>query len=327
MHFEEGLDYRRIVHRLRDEGMTRVNHMQIHREVDQLVTAAKDGNQVARELGLRLSGYLGLDRTKVKVGGSSRYVLIMIDAVTWYLHACELLEHPLETQDDRWMVESIRRQLETIYAGRAKPVMVVIDDDPIHQQAVIEALGSNQPIQLCLRHVADHLDKLMPTTRNPKIPGWRRAKWKQLKQVIDRILQAPTQQEFDSRLKALLDSRWWLHDGKMESGVKYICDRYSLIVTHYRFPGAPRTNNVCERRTQDVKRWSRRRRGFKNPDSARAKLRMKANQLNFSPFTDSETGLNGKSPEELSGGPTNADWVQICAPKSTTNRRHHRYIH
>lgn len=113
----------------------------------------------------------------------------------------------------------------------------------------------------------------------------------------------------------------------MKSGVKYICDKYPLIVTHYQFPGAPRTNNVCERRTEDVKSWSRRRRGFKNPDSARAKLRMKANQLNFNPFTDSETGLNGKSPEELCGGPSNADWVQICVPKPDNTKRRHKYTH
>jgi len=296
------------------------SHMKVQHVLDNFAMRCKSPLDRAEELHLRPSPYLEVDKTMLAISGQWHYALVIADAMAFFIYVYELLEKPLNAKEEEesWLTQVTKMHLEAVKTRlNWKPVLAITDDDKSQIAAIREAYGPRVAVQFCVWHVLNYMDNLMPTKRNPKVPALRRLLWRRFKRKIRAMLLAPTREEFDWRFKQVLSDEWQ-RDTQMNKAIQYLTEKYEMLVAHFKFPGSPRTTGAIERIIQTIKWWVREKRGFKNPSLARKKLHLKVNYVNHTRFTSSETGLNGKSPAQLSGAPTNSNWLQ-CIEREFSN--------
>jgi len=238
-------------------------------------------------------GILGVDTTKIKVGGREYIYLHAADIPSGNPLACEVLE------DEK--ADSIARILCEIRTAGYWPKLVVTDLAAETVKA-LEMVFPGVPVQACIFHLIKWLNENLPTVRKGLSPDDRVKRYR----IKEKILLAALAFDDEER-QALMNELRALSgaddeekrvveqfERRLKTGRYLTLEELTALKCELRYV----YNNVCERFMESVKDLQRRMRGFKTVETAQkyinllcwSKLKEKLKDpVSIEPYWDSKS--------------------------------------
>lgn len=254
------------INKLIDKQIVRASRLTVYVEMQRRLSNLPSWRAFLYDERLRplWGGIMGIDTTKVKVGGEEYVYLHVVDIPSGTPLAYEILER--ETADH------VERVLLEIYNAGYKPRLIVTDLAATLLEA-IERVFHGVPVQACLFHLLDWLNERLPVRRRGLSPEKRRW-WSKIKVKILSVALASTVEEQWGIMNDLLNSLSTMGEDERSVVEEF---RKRLEKGYYRTLGDLAAlgcevryayNNLCERSIEFVKELQHRMRSFKKVENA-----------------------------------------------------------
>ncbi|MEM1552811.1 MAG: transposase [Candidatus Bathyarchaeia archaeon] len=254
------------IDKLIEKQIVRASRLTIYAEIQHRLSKLPKWKDFLYDERLRRmwSGIMGIDTTKVKVGGKEYIYLHVVDIPSGIPLAYEILER--ETADH---IEEILLEIRN---GCYWPRLIITDLAAALLEA-IERVFPGVPVQACLFHLLDWLNESLPTRRKGLSPEKRRW-WSEIKVKILSAALVSTVEERLGIMNDLLNSLSAMGEDerrvveefrkRLEKGYYHTLGELAALGCEIRYA----YNNVCERSIEFVKELQHRMRGFKKVENA-----------------------------------------------------------
>lgn len=274
-------------------------------ELNGLGENCKSFKQITHELQPKWSGYLLIDGKTIYIKKDKVALLLTADATTQDIPLGGLYE--AENADNhKDLLEQLRDDIGYPIKG------ITVDGDPALLKA-ISSVFSEVPLQLCIRHYYENLERHFQYHFRGIKDGVPR-----FLDMVHEMLYVKDSVHLDQLYREYLDSFDFFSVTGLQGEVDRFESNFGRLWTHLYHPGMPRTNNVIEGIIRQLSRKIDDTDGFNSKRTAWNSLKLMIMNYRFKKFTCSRIkGHNGKCPLELAGVDTSGiDWVMFSKNES-----------
>jgi transposase-like protein len=277
----------------------------IFNELNRLGENCKSFEQIAHELKPQWSGYLLVDGKTIYIKKDKRALLLTADAKTQDVPCAGLFDTE-ETKNYKELLRKVKYELNYPLKG------ITVDGDPALLRA-INLMFPNVPLQLCVRHYKENLDRHFKYHYRGITDGAPR-----FIEMVHKMLYARSIAHLDHLYREYLDNSDFFYVTGLKKEVDRFESHFDKLWTHLYHSGIPRTTNIIEGIIRQLSRKIDDTDGFNSHRSAWNSLKLMIMNYRFKKFTCSRIkGHNGKSPLQLAGVDTSKiNWVMFSKNKS-----------
>lgn len=269
-------------------------------ELNKLGENCKSFEQIAHELKPKWSGYLLVDGKTIYIKKDKGALLLTADAKTQDIPCAGLFETE-EAGNYKALFKTLRDDIHYPIKG------IIVDGDPALFKA-ISSLFTGIPLQLCVKHYADNLNRHFRYHYRGIQDGVPR-----FLEMIHKMLYAKSAAHLDHLYREYLDNLDFFYATGLAKEVDRFESNFGRLWTHLYHPGMPRTTNIIEGIIRQLSRKIDDTDGFESRRTAWNSLKLMIMNYRFKRFSCSRIkGNNGKSPLRLAGVDTSKiDWVMF----------------